>query len=124
MDTTWLAEERLIWLHPDGRRVPGRLLLGVPRQVTEDEAECMLAMEGLFYKSFPMHGDSPLQVILLALRHIGVLIYDFLSKGGRVLDPLTGENFGIEYLFGPLLCAEMCSDEERARGPGVADGSD
>jgi hypothetical protein len=54
-----------------------------------------------------MHGGSPLQVLLLALRHIGVLIYDFLSKGGRVLDPLTGENFGIEYLFGPLLCAEM-----------------
>jgi hypothetical protein len=54
-----------------------------------------------------MHGGSPLQVLLLAFRHIGVLIYDFLSKGGRVLDPLTGENFGIEYLFGPLLCAEM-----------------
>lgn len=75
----------------------------------------MLALEGLGYLAFPMYGSSPLQVILLALRHIGVLIYDFRSKGGRVLDPLTGENFGIEHLFGPLLCAEMCSAEERAR---------
>jgi hypothetical protein len=104
MSTTWLAEERLIWSHPDGRRVPGRIRVGVPKMVTDDAAECMLAIEGLCDLAFPMHGDSPLQVLLLALRHIGILIYDFLSRGGRVLDPLTGENFGIEHLFGPLLC--------------------
>jgi hypothetical protein len=103
MSTTWLVEERLIWSHPDGRRVPGRIGVGVPKMVTDDAAECMIAIEGLSDFAFPMHGDSPLQVLLLALRHIGILIYDFLSRGGRVLDPLTGEDFGIEHLFGPLL---------------------
>jgi hypothetical protein len=103
MEPTWIAEEQVIWLYTDGSRVPGRIAVGLPMQITDDEAHCMVALDGLDHLSFPMLGSSPLQVLLLAVRHLGMRIQDFMSKGGRVLDPVDDANFGIEHLFGPLL---------------------
>jgi hypothetical protein len=101
-ESTWIAEEQVIWLHADNNRVPGRIAVGLPVQITEDEAHCMVALDGLDHLSFPMLGSSPLQALLLAVRHLGMRVHDFLSKGGRVLN-LDDTNFGIEHLFGPLL---------------------
>ena len=102
-DNVALAEEHVIWLHPDGTRVRGSIFLGPPITVRPDEVHCMVSLKGVNYLTIPMLASSPLQAILLAVRHLGMGIHDFMYRGGHVLDPRNGENFGIEHLFGPLL---------------------
>lgn len=102
-DNVALAEEHVIWLYPDGTRVPGSIFVGPPITVGPEEVHCMISLKGLDHLTIPMLASSPLQAILLGLRHLGMGIHDFMCRGGLVLDPETGENFGIEHLFGPLL---------------------
>jgi hypothetical protein len=102
METTWIAEERVIFLHADGRKVPGRIAVGLPVQEDASEASCCIEIDGIQYNHQAMIGTSTLQALLLAVRYIGWRLHEFLSNGGRVLDPDEHE-FTIDALFGPLL---------------------
>ena len=49
------------------------------------------------------HGASTLQALVLAVRFLGRRLNDFLSTGGRVLDPHGDSDVPLESLFGKLL---------------------
>jgi hypothetical protein len=103
MKQTWIAEEEVVFLHPNGRRVPGRIAVGLPVQVHVGEADCTIALDGYEQQPGPLKGGSTLQALLLAVRFIGTRLHDFLSKGGRVLNPEDDSDFELEASFGSLL---------------------
>lgn len=100
--TTWIAEEHVIFLHADGRRIAGRIAVGMPEQIETAEVHCWIALDGFHYNPQPLIGTSTLQALLIAVRFLGWRLHDFLSMGGQVLDP-DGNTFTLEALFGPLL---------------------
>jgi hypothetical protein len=100
--TDWIADEAVIFAHADGRRVAGRIAVGVPVRVSASEARCAIALDGLDKIGVPICGSSPLQALLLALRFIGFRLHGFVSNGGRVLEP-DETLLNLESVFGPLL---------------------
>jgi hypothetical protein len=102
MSQQWIADEKVVFLHPDGRRVPGRIAVGMPVQISDGEAGCAISLDGFDYIPGPLKGASPLQALLMALQFIGWRLHDFISSGGRVLHP--DEDFCLDAYFGPLLC--------------------
>ncbi len=106
--TTWIAEERVVFVLPDGRRSVGRIAVGLPT-VGPDNASCLISLDGL--EPCPsIGGVSTLQALLLATRFLGMRLHDFRSCGGRVLDPETDEELDVRALFGPLLAAAEAPD--------------
>jgi hypothetical protein len=102
MGRTWIAEEKVVFLHVDARRVPGRIAVGLPVQIDAREASCMIALDGFQHVPGPLRGASPLQALLIAISFIGERLHDFISTGGRVLHP-DGWDLPLEAYFGPLL---------------------
>jgi len=106
--TTWIAEERVVFLHADGRRTPGRIAIAAPVE-REQDCACVVALDGL-EAGVTIFGDSTLQALLLSAQYLGISLPGFLSRGGRVLwPPDHGDADGPETdldltdLFGPLL---------------------
>ena len=102
MEPTWIAEESVVFVYPDGRRITGRIAVGLPARVSDVEAHCLIALDGIDHKAVPVMGGSPLQALVLGLQIIGSRLYDFRAHGGRVLYP-TGESDMLDGLFGSLL---------------------
>lgn len=102
MEPTWIANESVIFVHESRRRSPGRIAVGLPVQIDEFEARCSVALDGLEKIGIQSCGSSPLQALLLGVQLLGYRLYDFQSKGGRVLSP-DGADIPLEALFGPLL---------------------
>jgi hypothetical protein len=108
---TWIAEEAIVFVYPDGRRVDGRIAIGLPTMVGEHEARCDLAVEPLDPKVRAYSGGGKLQALVSALRIAGTLIDAFLKNGGRLLYPAGQDDvddqedvdFAIEAVLGPLL---------------------
>jgi hypothetical protein len=98
-----LAELTVSFVHPDGRRVPGRIWIGQPSQLDEVEAQCPVRLDGLHEKLVPVAGNDTLQAMLLAVRLLASLLGDFQERGGRVLTRDTGEPLDLESYFGALL---------------------
>jgi hypothetical protein len=42
----WIASEDVVFLYANGRRVPGRIAVGLPVQIDATEASCMIALDG------------------------------------------------------------------------------
>ena len=101
--TTWIAEEHVIFLHADGRRVPGRISISMPERVSAHEAQCLATLDGVHDKPQPIRGASTMQALLLAARFLGIELYSFLAFGGRVLYPDEDADVPLESLFGELL---------------------
>jgi hypothetical protein len=99
-----MAEEQVVFVHPDGRREAGRIAVGLPEQLDPNEARCAISLDG-FERTRPIHGGSTLQALLLAIRFLGMRLHDFTSKGGRVVDPDEGDDVPLEAFFGDLLRA-------------------
>ncbi len=83
--TTWIAEEAVVFVHPNGIRSTGRIALGAP-SIRESDYACEVALDGL-ERSLAIYGASSLQALLLASRFLGMRLHDFLSTGGRVVYP-------------------------------------
>ena len=101
MTTTWIAEEPVIFVHKDGRRVPGKIAIAAPL-AHADHCACEVALEGLD-EVRRIFGDSKLQALLLGAGFLGMQLQAFLKRGGRVVDPEDGEDVPLRTLFGPLL---------------------
>jgi hypothetical protein len=102
MDATWIANEHVVFVHATGDRVPGVIAVGLPVQVTATEARCAIALEGLEVINIQVGGTTTLQALLLGVRYLGTRLHDFVSRGGRVEDPVDGSDV-LESTFGPLL---------------------
>lgn len=105
---TWIAEEAIVFVYPDGRRVVGRIAIGLPTMLGEHEAKCELALEPLDPRVREYSGGGKLQALVSALQIAGTLIDAFLKDGGRLLYPIDPGDpedveFAIEVVLGPLL---------------------
>jgi hypothetical protein len=100
MTTTWIAEEPVIFVHKDGRRVPGRIAIAAPVALA-DHCACEVALEGLD-EPRRIFGDSTLQALLLGAGFLGMQVQAFLKRGGRVVDA-DGNDVALRSVFGPLL---------------------
>jgi hypothetical protein len=98
-----IASTNLDFLHPDGRRVPGRLWVGHPRQVDDQEAQCPVGIEGLHPNLSRVRGLDTLQALLLATQLLAKLITAFQEDGGRIVHPDTDDPFELEPFFGRLV---------------------
>jgi len=109
MPPTWIAEEPVVFVHPDGERVAGRIAIGMPVWIDANGASCAISLDGFETFRGPIHGGSPLQALLLAARLLGMRLHDFRSRGGRVLYPGGGADededaeVPLEAIFGPYL---------------------
>jgi hypothetical protein len=116
MPPTWIAEEQVIFVHPDGQRNVGRIALGLPVEVDATEATCPVALDGFHRIHGPIHGGSTLQALLLAMQFLGMRLHDFVSKGGRVLYPDDDADVPLHALFGALLREATVVPERDASG--------
>lgn len=63
--TQWIAEEKVVFVHPDGKRVVGRIAVAAPI-VREQDCACEVVLEGL-ERSYTIFGDTTLQALLLGV---------------------------------------------------------
>ena len=98
-----IAKLELVALHTDGRRVPFALRLGAPEPRATGEWRCALHLDGLVDELGPVSGDDGVQALCLALLLAASLLRRFVAAGGRLLDPLGGdEDWPLEAYFGWL----------------------
>lgn len=98
-----IAERPVILVHSDGRRVPGRVWIGLPERLeAEVMAMCPVGIDGLHDGLSPIAGTDTLQALLLATRLAATLLRDFQDKGGRVLHPEDDEPIDLEAYFGTV----------------------
>ena len=60
---SWIAEQSVVFLYADGRRVPGRIALGAPHDDGRSST-CVIALDGIsdeLAPKTPVHGDTTLQ---------------------------------------------------------------
>ncbi|HWO18396.1 MAG TPA: hypothetical protein VNO30_06455 [Kofleriaceae bacterium] len=99
---TWIAEQPVTWVLASGARREGRIAIGMPVAIADNEATCEYALDGLEYVAGPMRGAHKMQALCIALRFIGWKLHDFLAAGGRVLNE-DGEDVSLKDVYGPLL---------------------
>jgi hypothetical protein len=123
----WIAELRVVFVHPDGRRVPGRIAVGQPYTLAgadpaaSYESHCPVEIDGVHSRLFPIVGEGTLGALLLGVQFLGSMLHDFVSRGGRVLYPnsdvpLAEDDSGVDVplsaLFGPMLRAFNLPDSD------------
>jgi hypothetical protein len=103
--TTWIAEQRVIWVFPDGERRPGRIAVGEPWVVPggNGEARCACLLEGLEDTGDPLAGDGTFEALIIAVRFLGWRLHVFASHGGYVTRQDDFYPTRFKDLFGPLL---------------------
>lgn len=106
---TWIAELRVVIVHPDGRRVPGHIAVGQPYTLggadpaASFESHCPVEIDGIHSRVHPIIGGGTLQALLLGVQFLGTMLHDFIARGGRVLDPEDDSDVPLAALFGPML---------------------
>lgn len=99
---SWMADEEVVFVHADGRRVAGRIALGAPI-ASGREVSVEVSLQGIEPRlSTKIYGETTLQALMLGIRFMGYRLHDFLQKGGRVV---YGDNqpFPIDSYFAGLL---------------------
>jgi hypothetical protein len=99
MTTSWIAEQDFLFVHPDGRRCPGRVAVSAPT-ASGAEAHCTVVLEGLLPHEMTMMGATTLHCLFLALWYLQTTLKGFLEKGWRVLDPVNEKEVPVAALFG------------------------
>jgi len=103
MNTSEIARLELVALHANGRRVPFALRLDAPERMQTGEWRCALHLDGLVDELGPVSGDDSVQALCLALLLAARLLRRFRAGGGRLLDPLGGDDdWPLEAYFGWL----------------------
>jgi len=59
--------------------------------------------DGTHSRVHPIIGGGTLQALLLAVQLVGSMLHDFISRGGRILDPEDDSDVPLAALFGPML---------------------
>jgi hypothetical protein len=82
---TWTAELAILWV-VDGRRVPGRVAIGVPELVPDGDGEaiCAAAIDGLQPVTM-VHGAGEFHALMQAVRFLDLRIRHHVADGVRVV---------------------------------------
>jgi hypothetical protein len=103
-----IAEERVIFEHPDGKRVAGLIRVEKPYVDDDNVAHCVVIIDGLYERMPDISGPSTLHALIMAVCLGAGLLQDFLQAGGRILQPEGDgdtegdEDFDLGQCFGPL----------------------
>ena len=90
-----IAEDHVIWVMPSGERRTGRIAICAPEPDPDRGADndttwaCWFSLDGID-KPRRIFGAGSFQPLMLALQMIGYQIHEFVSHGGKVLDPDEG----------------------------------
>ena len=107
----WIAERRVILVHPDGHRVAGHIAVGQPYTLAgadpavNYESHCPIEIDGLHSSRHPVISGGTLGALLSAVEFLGTMLHDFIANGGRVLEPEDESDVPLALLFGPLFRA-------------------
>jgi hypothetical protein len=84
---TWTAELAIVWI-VDGKRVPGRVAIGVPALVPggDGEATCAVALDGL-QPVTRVHGDGAFHTLMQGVRFLHLRLRHYVADGVRVVFP-------------------------------------
>lgn len=85
-DPQWIATKDVVFVQPDGTRLPGSIRVSLPEAAFEQDAQCSYCIEPLV-KSKAIYGVDTLQALLLALRMCGLELALFEKRGGRIEYP-------------------------------------
>lgn len=95
-----IARVEVQWVWPDGREVPGVIVVARPTY-GDDGWRCLAALEGLPKTGpGPIAGEDALQSLTLALTMVRRALDHFLAQGGRVRDT-EGNAFSVAAYFPP-----------------------
>ena len=94
-DVQWIAELAVIWIF-HGKRVPGRIAIGVPGLVADSDGEaiCPVALDGL-QQVTRVRGEGAFHAHLQGVRSLERQLRDLVAKGVRVVlreDSAPGED--------------------------------
>jgi hypothetical protein len=83
----WTAELPIIWI-VDGRRVTGRLAVGVPELVPDGDGEaiCAVALDGL-QPVTRVRGEGEFHALMQGVRFLDLRLRGYVGEGIRVVDP-------------------------------------
>jgi hypothetical protein len=92
----WTAELQIVWI-VNGRRVPGRVAIGVPELVPDGDGEaiCGVALDGL-QRVTSIHGQGVFHALMQAVRFLDVQLRDFVAKGVRAVLLEDADPGGVE----------------------------
>jgi hypothetical protein len=105
----WIAEMRVVIVHPDGLRAPGHIAIGQPYALggadpaANFESHCPVKIDGLGSGVHHVSGGGTLSALLLGIQLLGYLLHDFRARGGRVVDADDGTDVDLDSMFGPFL---------------------
>lgn len=83
----WIATTSVIFVKPDGTRVPGSIRISLPSPAFESDAQCSYSIEPIAKRRPPVCGADNLQALLLALHLCGTELAVFEKEGGRIEFP-------------------------------------
>jgi hypothetical protein len=83
----WTAELAIVWV-VDGKRVPGRVAIGVPELVPDGdgEATCAVAIDGL-QPVTRVRGVGEFHALMQAVRFLDLRLRHHVADGVRVMEP-------------------------------------
>jgi hypothetical protein len=83
----WTAELPIVWI-VDGRRVPGRVAIGVPELVPDGDGEaiCAVALDGL-QPVTRVRGEGVFHALMQGVRFLDLRLRDHVSNGVRAVFP-------------------------------------
>lgn len=80
VDHSTLVISESIILTSSSREYTARISVGTPVLIGEDCWMCSVSLEGVFQRE--VTGSTPLNALVLALQHLGMMLFVFVSKGG------------------------------------------
>ena len=106
----WIAEQKVVWVFADRKRVPGRVAVERPRRRPTGEWVCRMDCTPLHHRIFGIYGVSSWQALLLALQFIGHEVHYHVERGGSVRWPTErgqkrSQKCDPQLLLGPLFRA-------------------
>jgi uncharacterized protein DUF6968 len=100
MAAQWIASTNLIAVGPDGERSSVQFRIAAPVQLSPEEWECAVALDGLLADPPSIFGVDSMQALSLAWRFAKNILERFEASGGHLEDP-TGDQFVLAAYVGP-----------------------
>jgi hypothetical protein len=94
----WIADQEVVWVFPNRKRVPGRVAVERPRERGTGEWVCRMDCRPLHHGVFGISGGSSWQALLLALQFVGYQVHYHVQRGGSIQWPKQrGQKRGMNY---------------------------
>jgi hypothetical protein len=94
-----IAERTLMYVKPNGQRVPITLRIGKPYPASDADWACPVALEGLEPRLPDIHGVDSFQALMLAQKLLLQVMTAVLEDGGRFEEGEDGSPVDITKLF-------------------------